>query len=435
MVPSRAQHEHIVGSCVPIPCHTSARVLLWNIHLVARSLAACQTFSDTIIGALALLACAVFANAGIAHGQTATVAGFAFGGDFSTAKERFPVAYNAINGLAAADASGIQAFSRKVVQVASATKTAGITLNTDTLANLKNSDQAFVVALVLTGETTLVEKFSSYSKIFVNIRAEAILFDFKAQTVIRSYPINVSIFDAKTTPPTTADLESLVSKLLFADDGKSLVYQFAEKLQVMSIPSPGTKTVQIRNTEIAPAALDLFPEALRSGKIAQSMITDSFAAALSSKTGVPLIPSKISHATGVMKVRFEDMYDYELRLPEADYVFDVNLKRLAKIQHAKNNVGASYVFGAVIDLSFSEPMLKDNFLVSEFKNGEVAVVPAGSESSDDFPAYQDAIRGLFSKLSDAIVNPGSAWLRSSSNAKDIQSQIKKTQDILEGCKK
>ena len=165
------------------------------------------------------------------------------------------------------------------------------------------------------------------------------------------------------------------------------------------------------------------------------MITDSFSAALSSKTGVPLIPSKISHATGVMKVRFEDMYDYELKLPEADYVFDVTLKRLVKIQHAKNNVGASYIFGAVIDLSFSEPILKDNFLVSEFKNGEVAVVPAGSESSDDFPAYQDAIRGLFTKLSDAIINPESAWLRSSSNAKDIQGQLKKTRAVLEDCKK
>lgn len=388
-----------------------------------------------VLSVLVVMAYTAFATANLAFGQTATVAGFAFGGDFSTAKERFPVAFNAINRLAANDASGIQSFSRKVVQIARATKTGGVTLNTDTLANLKNSDQAFVVALVLTGETTLVEKFSSYSKIFVNLRAEAILFDFKAQTVIRSYPINVSIFDAKTTTPTPADLENLVSTLLFADDGKSLAYQFSKKLEALSIPAPGTKTVQIRKTEIAPAALDLYPEALRSGNIAQSMITDSFSAALSSKTGVPLIPSKISHATGVMKVRFEDMYDYELKLPEADYVFDVTLKRLVKIQHAKNNVGASYIFGAVIDLSFSEPILKDNFLVSEFKNGEVAVVPDGSESSDDFPAYQDAIRGLFTKLSDAIVNPESAWLRSSSNAKDIQGQLKKTRAVLEDCKK
>ena len=388
-----------------------------------------------VLSVLVVMAYTAFATANLAFGQTATVAGFAFGGDFSTAKERFPVAFNAINRLAANDASGIQSFSRKVVQIARATKTGGVTLNTDTLANLKNSDQAFVVALVLTGETTLVEKFSSYSKIFVNLRAEAILFDFKAQTVIRSYPINVSIFDAKTTTPTPADLENLVSTLLFADDGKSLAYQFSKKLEALSIPAPGTKTVQIRKTEIAPAALDLYPEALRSGNIAQSMITDSFSAALSSKTGVPLIPSKISHATGVMKVRFEDMYDYELKLPEADYVFDVTLKRLVKIQHAKNNVGASYIFGAVIDLSFSEPILKDNFLVSEFKNGEVAVVPAGSESSDDFPAYQDAIRGLFTKLSDAIINPESAWLRSSSNAKDIQGQLKKTRAVLEDYKK
>jgi hypothetical protein len=76
------------------------------------------------------------------------------------------------------------------------------------------------------------------------------------------------------------------------------------------------------------------------------MLTDAFSVALSSKTGVPLIPSKFSHSTGVMKVRFEDIYDYDLKLPDGDYVFDLSLKRLAKIQHAKNNVGASYIYGA-----------------------------------------------------------------------------------------
>ena len=78
-----------------------------------------------VLSVLAVLVYTAFATATLAFGQTATVAGFAFGGDFSTAKERFPVAYNAINGLAANDASGIQALSRKVVQIARATKTGG----------------------------------------------------------------------------------------------------------------------------------------------------------------------------------------------------------------------------------------------------------------------------------------------------------------------
>jgi hypothetical protein len=383
-----------------------------------------------------LVACIVaLAYPNFARGQTVTVAGFAFAGDHATAKQRFPVSHAAIERLRIGDLSGAQAFTRKISEVGGAAKTAHVTLNKGSLANLKDSDQALVVALVLTGETTLVEKFASYSKIFVNLRAEAVLFDFKAQTVLRSYPMNVVIFDARTTIPSATDLEALVSRLLFADDGKSLVFQFAKKLETLSVPMPGTKTVQIRKSEIAPEVLALYPESIRSGQVAQTILTDTFGAALSSRNGVPLIPSKISHVTGVMKVTFEDMYDYEFKLPEGDYVFDLSLKRLAKIQHSKNNVGASYIYGAYIDLKFSEPLLNTNFLVSEFKNGEVAVVPAGRESSDDFPAYQDAIRGLFNKLADAIANPESNWLRTSSNAQDIQIQIRKTKDILESCKK
>mgnify|MGYP003351630103 FL=1 len=167
----------------------------------------------------------------------------------------------------------------------------------------------------------------------------------------------------------------------------------------------------------------------------QSIIADEFSTILSAKTGVPLIPPNISGATAVMWVRFEDMNDYELKLPESDYAFQLNLKRFAKIQHSKNNVGSSYIYAAYIDIAFREPMGNITYLESELKNGEVAVVPAGREAGDDFPAYQDAIRGLFGKFADSVARQDLSWIAKAASAKDIQSQIKKTREILESCKK
>lgn len=406
----------------------------------ARSLIAARfnvsQFASTVRTNLqGFLVCVLFTFGGASYGQTVTVAGFAFGGDHASAKQQFPLSWAAIEHLNMGNLKGSHALTRKVTQLAEATKNSKVTLNTSSLANLKNSDRALVVALVLTAETTYVEKFTAYNKIFISLQAEALLFDFKAQTVVRSYPINVVIFHASEASPTDRNLQALVSQLLFADDDKSLIYQFARKLETLSVPTPGTKTIQVRRSNIAPEVLALYPEALRSGQVAQAMLANTFSSALSSKTGVPLIPSKFSHATGVMKVRFEDMYDYDLKLPDGDYVFDLNLKRLAKIQHAKNNVGASYIYGAFADISFSEPLLQTTFLLSEFKNGEVAVVPADRESADDFPAYQDAINGLFTKLSDAIEKPDSTWLRTAASAQDVQNQMKKTKGILEISKK
>ena len=136
-----------------------------------------------------------------------------------------------------------------------------------------------------------------------------------------------------------------------------------------------------------------------------------------------------------MWVRFEDMYDYELKLPESDYVFQLNLKRFAKIQHSQSNVGSSYIYAAYIDIAFREPIGNVSYFESELKNGEVAVVPAGREAADDFPAYQDAIRGLFGKFSDSVAREDLSWIAKAASAKDIQNQIKKTHDLLEGCKK
>ena len=117
------------------------------------------------------------------------------------------------------------------------------------------------------------------------------------------------------------------------------------------------------------------------------------------------------------------------------YIFQIDLKRFAKIQHSKTNVGASYIYGAYIDLGFQDLDSLNKYFQSELKNGEVAVIPAGREAADDFPAYQDAIQGLFLKFADATAKQDLVWIQKAASGKDIQSQVKKTLEILESCKK
>ena len=186
--------------------------------------------------------------------------------------------------------SGSVAMSRKVMALARAAKNSHLSLNTNQLANIKNSDQALVVALVITNETVFIEKFQSHKKIFISIHGEAMLFDFKAKTVIRSYPINAMIFDAKVGEVASNDLESLAARLIYADDGKSLLHQFAKKLEVLSIPSPGTKTAQIKQVQIAPEAMAHYPNALQSAGLAQSIMADEFSTVLLSRQIFPALP-------------------------------------------------------------------------------------------------------------------------------------------------
>lgn len=378
-------------------------------------------FAFWILGALSAPACA----------QQVNLAGFAFAGAVVEAPVRFPYAYEVIEKISIDSASGPTAISRLVLARSRSVKNPSFPLNFDSLASLRDSDQALVAALVLTGETVFVEDFGPYHKVFVSLRGDALIFDYKSKTVIRAYPLHGVLFDAVPSAPTQTQLEAHVTRLLIGDDERSLLGQFVRVLSSASLPAPGTKTIQIRTAEISDNALAAFPATIRNPSVARAMLIDTFESSLSGKTGLPMVPSRVTHATGVMHVRFEDMYDYDLKIPQGDYTFDLKLQRLAKIQHSSNNVGASYIYGAFVNLEFSEPLLGQKFFSSDLKNGETAVVPAGRQNADDFPGYEDAIRGLFRKFAETLNRPDSKWIRSASATPDIEAQIRKTREILE----
>jgi len=289
-----------------------------------------------------------------------------------------------------------------------------------------------MTVLMLTGETVATENYGSYYKTFVNLRGDVLIFDYKSQTIVRSFPISVVLFDATAEAPTEERISGFVENLIRREDGQGLVTQFVRRLGTATLPKDGAKTIQVRKSEVSPEALALMPAALQKDPNAvKAMVSDALGSILSAKLGVSMLPSSIGHAVGgVMSMRLENGDEYKLNLGEGDYVFDVKLNKFAKIKTSETNVGTAYVYGAYANVHFFEPTLNTDYINSDFKNGETAVVPAGQVTSDDFSGYQDAIRGLFLKLSDALDKPGSKWVTTAAAAKDITKQIDSASEIL-----
>ncbi len=364
-----------------------------------------------------------------------TVAGFAFAGDFKSAAERFPYTYKLFKAQEAAkNANGT--FSYLVVDKAKGVKNSELEYLPGTLVNLKNSDQALMAVLVITGETVAIDDFGSYHKMFVNLRGDTLIFDYKNQTIVRSCPVSVVLFDASSVRPSEDRISGFVNDLIRREDGRGLVTQAARCLERATLPREGTQTVQVRKGEISQEALAVMPESLRKNPGAvNAMLADSLASILSARLGISMLPSSIGHAVGgVMTMRLENGDDYNLKLGEGDFVFDVKLNKLVKIKTAENNVGVSYVYGAYSSIRLYEPALNTTFLETDLKNGESAVVPLGQVSGDDFSAYQDAIRGLYLKLADAIQNTGSKWIGTAASAKNIESQLEAVRAVIRKCK-
>jgi hypothetical protein len=383
-----------------------------------------------------VLLCAILILiAQIAQASEATMAGFAFAGDYKTAPVRFPYSFKTFEKFKANHTSLSALVTQRTTTIANPNIEL---LPVGSLVNLKNSDQALMIVLVLTDEVVSTENYGSYYKTFVNLRGNLLIFDYKAQAVIRTYPLSTVIFDATPEAPSDARIQSFVENLLTTQNDQGLISLFSKRLATAELPKEGTKSLQVKKVEVSPEALAQFPEELRKNpKAASTMVADAFASILSARVGVPLLPNSIGAVGGVMMMRLENGDDYKLKVAEGDYLFDIKINGFIKKKTDETNVGVAYVYGVYSNLHFYEPTLGTDFINSDLKNGESSVVPASQVTSDDFPGYKDAINGLYLKFSNFFAEGAQTdqkWLSAAASAKDIKSQINSARDILRKCK-
>jgi len=380
-------------------------------------------------GVLAFLA--ILVVAGPAFAARVSLAGFAYSGDAQSIANRFPYSQRVVASLGA---PGIQGLIRQAVATQ---PPQAFELDTGDLAELKGRDQAITVALVMNGETVSTEQFGRYSKLFIQLRAQAMFFDFKTMTVLRAYPFSVAYVDLLDHAPTQDELVSRVRTLyLGAGTTPGIVTRFADALGRASLPAQVPRFLQVAQVSVSDEARKALPAALATGPgVAETWVADMLAEAISSRTGVPILPYAKGYAIGqVMSMRIADGSVYELKLPEPDYAIAVDLLRFGRFEHAKVAAGTSYIYASKAHIKVQQPLSGRVYLDSEFKNGEVKTVPASQQTVDDFPAYSDSLRGLFTKLSNVLAGAGDPWLKDAAANTDIDKQITATKEVLHLCK-
>jgi hypothetical protein len=368
-----------------------------------------------------------------AWAATVSLAGFSYSGDAQSIAARFPYTQRFAQAMTAQGTSADQLIG----QTLAATKIDSFTLQQGELAALKGRDQAIAVSLVMTNETVSYERFGGLYKLFVNLRGQALFFDFKSMTILRSYPITVAYLDVLSAPPSDAVLDDRVRKLFLGDGDKSgLVQRFATQLAAATLPEHVPRFLQVGKVTISPEARNELPEALKATPTtAETWLADQLSEMIATRTGVPVLPYAKGYAIGnTMAMRFADGTVFNLKIPEADYAFSVDLTGFKRIKTGESAAGASYVYGTYVDLKLVEPLSGRAYLDSKFKNGEVKLVPATQSEIDDFPSYAVSVRGLFSKLTTVLSGKDDPWLKSAASASDINAQISATKTVLQSCK-
>ena len=360
------------------------------------------------------------------------LAGLAFSGDAASMAQRFPYSVGYEKAL---KTSGKPAYM--MLRDAIAQNPPQQLKLVPQIDELKGRDQAIAVALVIGSETVSVEQLAGLHKLFVLIRAQALFFDFKSMSVIRAYPISFGHIDSFDHPPTADEIRTRVRGVYEGAAGKPGIFaRFGTTLAKATMPTTTSRYLQVSKISIKPEALSNIPAYLSSTPtVADTWAADLVGEAISTRAGVPVIPYAKGYAVGnVMSMRISDGDVYNLKLPKPDYEITVELTRLVKKKYGESAAGASYIYGQVTTVKIEEPVSGKVYMNAELKNGEIKLVPVTQTYVDDFPAFYDAVNGLFVKLSEALAGKGNDWVKSAAAAPDIDKQIADTRELIKLCK-
>ena len=370
-----------------------------------------------------------------AHAQKpveVALAGFAFAGSESTVNARFPYSRAYEDAMKAADTPVFKKLSSSLER----SPPANLQIVTQ-IDELRARDRALAVALVIGAETVVSEQFGDLHKLLVLIRGQAMFFDFKSMSVIRSYPISFAYIDLLNHPPTKDDIQTRVRMVYEgAGDKPGILSRFATRVAQATIPDRVPRFLQVTSAQVSAEALDALPEYVKSEPgAAQNWLADIVGEAISTRLGVPIVPYAKGYAVGnVMSMRVSDGKVWELQLPKPDFEISANLTGLKKIKFNEIPGGAtSFIYGAYAQLRIEDALKKG--LNTGFKNGETRVIPASQNYVDDFPHFYDAINGLFIKAALAVDGRGDdKWVKSAASAKDIGQQLSQVKELVEQCK-
>ena len=360
------------------------------------------------------------------------IAGFAFAGDNITKDNRFP--YTAtIDKELNADKSSL---TREVTKRAAGINNPNLKVVSGKSFTTNNSDDTLNVVLVLTGETVLLENYGSYWKVFVNLRGDALIFNYKEKSVVRTYPLNLAIFDAVEgqNKPTFAQVKNLIKNNILTNNKEGLVSQFESKVSVVKIENKSEKkTFQINSIEIKPEAEKEFPPELRvSQTLMKDIVADSLASELTSQTNITLIPPKYNGAIQAMTIQLDDIsQQLELKVGDADYVMNISINKLAKAKQQQTNTEVSVLYGANTSIQLIQPYSNTTYLDATLRNGAISITPLNKVSTDDYPAYYYVINGLFKKFATAIKSKDYSWVKVSSGNDKTVEQMETVSNLIE----
>jgi hypothetical protein len=195
-----------------------------------------------------------------------------------------------------------------------------------------------------------------------------------------------------------------------------------------------------------PVSIREVPAAVRSY---QHFVGSSFTKSLSSRSQVPVLPylpPPVSGATGPAKLteagaamavlmgRVSDARVYNLRIPQADFVFDLEVAGFSKAVATRSRGAKQWAYVSYVDVLFLEPASQSVYLQHRFVHPALEVVPDGAQI-DDWAAFSRSLYQLMGRLGGALsAQPNKEWIAAQPAAAALSAQLMVSLAKLELCR-
>lgn len=380
------------------------------------------------------------------YAQDLYFAGFSFIGA-ATEDENYPVAmtlYNEDNQLLNKQLNAtLKRLQRKDLNIVS-----------DMQGRIK-SGNSVVLAYGLQRESVAVFQIEGGYQYKIDITGLVYVFDYADQEkkLITSLPTGTSVTVTSKTKLSKDELNKYVENVYIPnrnqmpiritfDSGANQISVFdswVDGLEKVKITRASKDTrLQIRNISLDEAVVKQLPATSLYLKDSRMLVTETarnLERNLASNQQVPILPYSIGRALGgSMIARFSDT-NFEIKLPEPDFVIDVLVREFKK-SVVKTKVYDGYIYGAFITLKLVEPVTGQVKMESKFNFKDEIQVPVSYNLviEDDWPSWLGAQKKLFEILSKQITQRNDSELATISSTPNIKDQLKKLEEVLNQCR-
>jgi hypothetical protein len=278
---------------------------------------------------------------------------------------------------------------------------------TGALGDYKKGD-GLALAFVVTWENVSKEHYNDFTKIAVNLQAEALLFDYSSQQIVAAYPFGSEYIDAVHGDVDDSQILADVGHA-YLDPKSGLFDQFIAGMARVQPKQTFGGRIQVVSVDVSKAAADTLEASGVDPDSARNVLAGSFERYLSYNDNVPVLPySNDQVIGGQMKLQFENGDIFNLKIPACDYRITLSLDSARKIIVGQTSSQIATAYASYVTLKIDQPLSGTVYLDDSVKWPVVKIVST-TGVAEDSSSFYESIMSISDEITKQLFKPSKEW--------------------------